>query len=316
MKRKTHEEFVKEIARVVGDDYAVLGKYTNSMTKVEMIHKVCGTIFYPTPNNFKKGSRCPECSRKAQYKEMRKTNEEFLNEFKSIFGDEYTPLTEYTTSAAKVQVRHNSPNCEFHTFYASANNLLTKNSGCPKCANNIKKDTIQFKDVVFDLVGSEYEVLGEYVNTHTKISMKHNTCGHEYLVTPKGFSIQGRRCPSCNESKGEASIRKYLFKKGLKFLREYSFEDCKLKGRLRFDFAIVNASGDVRCLIEFDGEQHFKSKSFFGGDSGFEDCKKRDRIKDSYCKTNNIPLIRIPYWEIDNVERILDAELPSVLIAS
>ena len=34
------------------------------------------------------------------------------------------------------------------------------------------KDTEYFKREVYDLVGDEYEVLGEYVNTHTKIKLK------------------------------------------------------------------------------------------------------------------------------------------------
>lgn len=29
--------------------------------------------------------------------------------------------------------------------------------------------------------------------------------------------------------------------------------------------------------------------------------QKNDNIKNEYCKTNNIPLVRIPYWERDNI---------------
>ena len=30
-----------------------------------------------------------------------------------------------------------------------------------------------------------------------------------------------------------------------------------------------------------------------------------DKIKNEYCKNNNIPLIRIPYWERDDMEYYL-----------
>ena len=30
-----------------------------------------------------------------------------------------------------------------------------------------------------------------------------------------------------------------------------------------------------------------------------------DKIKNDYCKKNNIPLIRIPYWEKNNLEEFL-----------
>ena len=32
-------------------------------------------------------------------------------------------------------------------------------------------------------------------------------------------------------------------------------------------------------------------------------------IKTVYCKENNIKLIRIPYWEFNNIENILSKEL-------
>ena len=41
----------------------------------------------------------------------------------------------------------------------------------------------------------------------------------------------------------------------------------------------------------------------------FVNGKIRDTIKTRYCKDNNIRLIRIPYWEFDNIENILELEL-------
>ena len=42
---------------------------------------------------------------------------------------------------------------------------------------------------------------------------------------------------------------------------------------------------------------------------GFIDRKIRDTIKNIYCQQNNIKLIRIPYWDYDNIERILKQKL-------
>lgn len=30
-----------------------------------------------------------------------------------------------------------------------------------------------------------------------------------------------------------------------------------------------------------------------------------DMIKNTYCEINNIPLLRIPYWESNNIEQII-----------
>ena len=38
----------------------------------------------------------------------------------------------------------------------------------------------------------------------------------------------------------------------------------------------------------------------------FERLKRRDNIKNNYCAKNNITLIRIPYWEVNNISVLLD----------
>lgn len=50
------------------------------------------------------------------------------------------------------------------------------------------------------------------------------------------------------------------------------------------------------CLIEYDGEQHYKPVEFFGGEEGFKNAQYRDKIKNDYCENNNINLIRLPYF--------------------
>lgn len=35
------------------------------------------------------------------------------------------------------------------------------------------------------------------------------------------------------------------------------------------------------------------------------DAQRRDKIKNDYCSKNNIPLLRIPYWEKKNMKKII-----------
>ena len=55
--------------------------------------------------------------------------------------------------------------------------------------------------------------------------------------------------------------------------------------------------GKLLFLIEFDGEQHFKPVKFSGNEDlakhQFKICKEHDEIKNSYCKSNSIKLLRI-----------------------
>ena len=77
---------------------------------------------------------------------------------------------------------------------------------------------------------------------------------------------------------------------------------------LPFDFVIFDKGG-ISMLIEFDGIQHHEPVERFGGEEAFEKVQKHDKIKTEFCEQSNIKLVRIPYWEIDNVGSILSKEL-------
>ena len=44
----------------------------------------------------------------------------------------------------------------------------------------------------------------------------------------------------------------------------------------------------------------------FNKNNKWKSIPPKDTIKNIYCKNNNINLIRIPYWEYDNIENILN----------
>ena len=58
-----------------------------------------------------------------------------------------------------------------------------------------------------------------------------------------------------------------------------------------------------RCNIKFN------SKYDYSLVPDFDEIKMRDNIKNDFCEKNNIKLIRIPYWDINNIEKILEKEI-------
>jgi len=62
---------------------------------------------------------------------------------------------------------------------------------------------------------------------------------------------------------------------------------------LKFDFYLPK----FNCCIEYDGEQHFRKYRFEKTNDKLNTRKKRDQIKNIYCKDNNIKLYRIKYNE-------------------
>lgn len=112
-------------------------------------------------------------------------------------------------------------------------------------------------------------------------------------------------------SKYEDKILNLLKNAQITFLREKTFSDLK-RGLFRFDFYIPNLQG-APAIVEVDGEQHFKP---IYGRQAFLKGQEHDRRKNSYCLANNIPLYRIPYWEIKNLAEAKDIFKEKFLVKS
>ncbi|MEM4994989.1 hypothetical protein WKH56_20705 [Priestia sp. SB1] len=51
-------------------------------------------------------------------------------------------------------------------------------------------------------------------------------------------------------------------------------------------------------------------QTYMGGKEKLKRTQHNDRIKNKFCIDNEIPLMRIPYWERENIKDILDGMLP------
>lgn len=120
-----------------------------------------------------------------------------------------------------------------------------------------------------------------------------------YVSAKKLISGHTNSCGCLNSSVGELYIKQLLIENKVNFETEYKFSDLySIKGGLlRFDFLI---SDNPSYLIEFDGEQHFRSSNRFSI-KDVKEIQERDKIKNEYCIKNNISLIRIPFWERQNI---------------
>lgn len=125
------------------------------------------------------------------------------------------------------------------------------------------------------------------------------SCGNEYKCYIGSVLYNNPpaiRCPRCRGiiSNNELKVKQYLQHKRVKFVTQKKFEDCRLKKPLTFDFYLP----DYNTCIEVDGELHYKKK--MQTQEEFEALQKRDEYKNEYCKSHNINLIRIPYWNMYN----------------
>lgn len=307
MTRKTHEQFLEEIRRLAGKDYSILDKYAGDTKKINFYHNVCRKSFITTPRVFIKGRRCPECCPSS--KKMRNTAS-YKQEVYDLVKEEYTVLGEYVTVDTHTSMRHEKCGLE---YTVTPYNFLKMNSRCPLCNKYMTKTTDIFRRQVSDLENGNYLLISEYVNDCTHVKLKHVTCQNEYEVTPSNF-LGGKRCPRCLGSKGEKKIATWLASNDFIFKSQYRFTDCVNNKPLPFDFSIFDNNEKVIFLIEYDGIQHFKPIDHFGGEDAFYTRKQNDEIKNAYCMENDLPLLRISYWEFDEIESILDDNLNKIKV--
>ncbi len=293
----TYEE-VKEYVESFG--YELLSnEYINANGKLKT---KCpkGHVWITTFDRFKRDLRCKKCANE-KLKENKMYTYEEVREYVESFGYELLS-NEYIGSNEYIIVK---PPCGHEAYKVTFAHFKNGNR-CKKCANEklSEKKRLDYESVKKYIEGFNYKLLSkEYTNAHQLLKIKCSK-DHIYNTTFNNFK-NGKRCPICNETKGEKEVSRVLDKLNIKYNSQYKFEDCKAKRYLPFDFYLP----DYNCCIEFDGEQHFEIVKWFGGLDGFIGTVIRDTIKNEYCKKNNIKLIRIPYQEFNNIERIIVNEL-------
>lgn len=194
---------------------------------------------------------------------------------------------------------------------------LSNGKGCPECGLIKLRDCFQLNpeevESRINELGSKLLNKYDYINQDTKNLQVTCLLCDSVFVTSLSHFVQhgGQVCPDCSykRSLGERRIFKYLKDKNINFEQEKRFDDCKDQRCLPFDFYLQ----DYNLCIEFDGQQHYVDGYF---PTSIEYTQKHDSIKTKYCADNHIDLLRIPYWEIDNIGQILEMKLHEDMVSS
>ena len=171
-----------------------------------------------------------------------------------------------------------------------------KSCGCLNKEVASKKATLSYKDLTNQKFGKL--TAKEYIGSSGKESalwLCHCDCGNNNFITTSAHLISGNtQSCGCLKSKGEEKIKLILQQHNINYEQEKIFSDLPLK---RFDFYLPN----FNLLIEYDGQQHYQNNGGWNSKENLENIQKRDKIKNEYALSHNIPLVRIPYWERDNI---------------
>ena len=134
-------------------------------------------------------------------------------------------------------------------------------------------------------------------------------CGGEIIVDACNLRQGITNSCGCIKSKGEMKIQQYLQKENIKYQSQYSFDDIFLStGRRPFyDFAIFDENNKIKYIIEYQGKQHYTYSGYgWDNEENFILTQRRDKEKKEALMKKKIPLYEIPYWELDNIEKVLE----------
>ena len=281
-------------------------EYINSTTKM-LFECECKNIFERDVVKFKtRGAhKCRECSIKSMI-DKQKNDYNYVKDYISESTNCILLSTNYKNQRQKLSLLCGCGE-EFITDFDSIKN---KNKiMCNKCSKDKTKESLKFSyEEVLDIVNKSGNKLlsKEYENNSIKLDLE-CSCGEIHYKSLSQIRCGWTLCEKCLNklaSQGERIIHKYLDENNIKYKTQYRFKDCINKYTLPFDVCVFDRD-NIKALIEYDGEFHYIPKEFVGGIKALKESQFRDNIKTTYCKENDIKLIRIPYFEKNNIENIL-----------
>lgn len=102
-------------------------------------------------------------------------------------------------------------------------------------------------------------------------------------------------------SKLETYVKQYFDSGSVESFDRYDteakFEDLRgvSNGKLSYDFGLYSADGNLECLIECQGMQHYKPVDRFGGEDKLEVQRVHDALKREHAANHGVRLVEVPY---------------------
>lgn len=280
--KKTTEQFICDSKKTHGDLYEYdQAIYSTCHSKVKIVCKKHG-VFEQAAIEHINGSGCPKCFKLFDY-------ESFVESANIKHNFKYDYTLSQTTSHGKIKIV-----CKDHGVFEMQPYSHIMGQGCRRCANNnYMLTTEQFVSKAIAAHGNRYDYSKvDYKGAKSKVEIICRTHGSFYQIPNTHISSQG--CPYCiKKSYGELSLKNTLEQLNIVFKPQYTFDDCRDVGLLKFDCAIF-LNGKI-CLIEYNGRQHYMPVENDFWD--YDGIVRRDKIKHEFCLKHNIPLLVIKYTD-------------------
>lgn len=300
----------KSLAESKGFEYVGMTRH-DSKVWVEFIcpnHREYGVQEMPYFNMQRVVAGCQHCigrndSEEHVLQEMRDGNEHI------ILLEPYTGRTKRTKMLC---TKHNN------IIYTTPNNVI-HDKACYYCGIEKLSEFNKIPESEFcrrlKENGYNISVVCGYDGITSIVTVRCNDCGYEW--SNQANYILSTGCPCCNNNSTEFKLGEIIRSHGFKCIPQFSLDDCRDIRPLPFDFYLP----EINALVEYDGEGHYMPVRFGGmsdeeAEEHFIYIQKHDDIKNKYCAENDIPLIRVPYWEKNNLEQYIMDRLQQYVLTN
>lgn len=191
-----------------------------------------------------------------------------------------------------------------NTIVVDSTSLTSGNTSSCGCYRTERLAQRNYKDLTgkqFGFLTVESELPERYTNKHIMWHCK-CVCGN-YIDIDTSRLTTGHTisCGCIRMSHGEKKIQEILDGANIEYVYNVGYFDDLVSeiGRvLRYDFVLID-NGKPYRIIEYDGEQHNKEVAYFK--DNLSAIQNRDKIKNEYAVQHNIPIVRIPFDEYNNL---------------
>lgn len=299
-KKKNIDTFIEKAKSIHNDRFNYdKSEYINTNTPLIVTCPLHGD-FTVTPKEHYKNSNggCIKCSNR-----YRRTVDEFITDAEIKHGGKYKyDKVNFNNIRDKVIIT-----CPNHGDFEQVARDHLRGAGCPDCSGLKRKSTDEFIKMATEKHGGKYGYdNANYINNRTPVLITCEKHG-DFKQAPVNH-VRGAGCPKCKESVGEKTIQSILDGNNISYTQQKKFENCvgigkKFCRKLPFDFYLPM----YNICIEYDGRQH--TEPAYGEDQ-LEIQKSIDKIKDEYCKNNNIKLIRVSHkLKKNDIEKYLKEQI-------
>lgn len=253
-----------------------------------------------------KNKICPVCATRIAREKTRKYYDgQVLNE---EIGTSIIKMLSFEDGARKAKIKCGKCN---ENFIADPYEVIRNTGLCNKCATKkageekriykegdiISKNGRRFLFVKEELKSNKYRR-----GIFQEIDKNNQVIGKQFSAIL--YNVIAGTATGDNISRGNEILSRIFQDNNISYVREKSFPDLtgEHQGLLRFDFYLP----DYNCCIEYDGEQHYKPVTYFGGKEEFRIRQEHDALKNEYLKKHSIKLIRFNYTQKLTEKLVID----------